>query len=70
MHAQDPGPRPSDASQASRERLRALEKRYGRILNIHGEIAHSPLVLSAYMAVNAAIAEHGRFEAPTREAIL
>lgn len=44
-----------DAPQASHEHLRTLEKRYRRILNIHGEMAHSPLVLSAYTAVNAAI---------------
>jgi len=32
-------------------------------------MAHSPLVLTAYTAVNAAIAEHGRFDPATREAI-
>jgi AhpD family alkylhydroperoxidase len=58
-----------DAPQASVETLRKLEKHYGMVLNIHGEMAHSPLVLAAYEGINAAIAEQGTFDATTTEAI-
>lgn len=57
------------APAASEETLRGLEKRFGRVLNIHGEMAHSPVVLATYAAINTAIAEHGTFDARTREAI-
>jgi hypothetical protein len=30
----------------SRDALKHLEGRYGRVLNIHGEMAHSPAVLT------------------------
>ncbi|MEE4540594.1 carboxymuconolactone decarboxylase family protein [Streptomyces sp. V4-01] len=58
-----------NAPAASQETLRHLEKRFGKVLNIHGEMAHSPVVLAVYAAVNEAIAEHGTFDARTREAI-
>jgi AhpD family alkylhydroperoxidase len=58
-----------NAPAASRETLRQLEKRFGRVLNIHGEMAHSPVVLATYAAVNAAVAEHGTLDARTREAV-
>ncbi|MFD3658562.1 carboxymuconolactone decarboxylase family protein [Streptomyces sp. 24-1644] len=57
------------APAAGGEILRRLEKRYGRVLNIHGGMAHSPVVLEAYAAITGAIAEHGTFDARTREAI-
>lgn len=57
------------APEAGQETLRRLEKRFGRVLNIHGGMARSPLVLAAYAAIQAAIAEHGTFDARTREAI-
>jgi AhpD family alkylhydroperoxidase len=57
------------APAASEETLRRLEKRFGRVLNIHGEMAHSPVVLATYAAMNAAVAEHATFDARTREAI-
>ncbi len=57
------------APAASEETLRGLEKRFGRVLNIHGGMAHSPLVLAAYSGIQAAIAEHGTFDARTREAV-
>jgi AhpD family alkylhydroperoxidase len=58
-----------DAPAASEETLRILEKRFGKVLNIHGGMAHSPLVLQTYAAIQAAIAEHSTFDARTREAI-
>lgn len=57
------------APAASTETLRRLEKRFGKVLNIHGGMAHSPVVLETYAAINAAISEHGTFDARTREAI-
>jgi alkylhydroperoxidase family enzyme len=39
------------------------------VLNIHGEMAHSPVVLAVYAGMQAAIAEHGGFDARMREAI-
>jgi uncharacterized peroxidase-related enzyme len=58
-----------NAPAASGETLRHLEKRFGKVLNIHGGMAHSPVVLETYAAINAAIAEHSTLDAPTREAI-
>jgi uncharacterized peroxidase-related enzyme len=59
----------ADAPEAAREPLRALEKKYGRVPNIHGEMAHAPVVLAAYQGIQQAIAEHGTFDPRTREAI-
>lgn len=57
------------APEAGREALRALEKKMGKVLNIHGEMAHSPVVIATYTAMQQAIADHGTFDARTREAI-
>jgi AhpD family alkylhydroperoxidase len=46
--------------------LQALAKRTGKVLNIHGEMAHSPVVITAYAGIADAIAEHGSFDARTR----
>ena len=58
-----------DAPEAAREPLQRLQARFGRVLNIHGEMAHAPVVLAAYTGIQQAIAEHGSFDARTREAI-
>lgn len=58
-----------DAPATSREALRNLEAKVGKVLNIYGEMAHSPVVLAAYTGIQQAIAEHGSFDARTREAI-
>lgn len=57
------------APEASRTELKELESKFGKVLNIHGEMAHSPVVLQAYVAVQQVIAEHGTFDGRTREAI-
>jgi AhpD family alkylhydroperoxidase len=57
------------ALKASRDLLTALKERYGKVLNIYGEMAHAPVVPAAYSGIQAAIAEHGSFDARTREAI-
>ncbi|WP_434594086.1 hypothetical protein [Streptomyces sp. A5-4] len=56
------------APEQSCEALRVLEKRFGKLLDIHAEMAHSPVVLTAYAAMSDAIAEHGTFDARAREA--
>lgn len=58
-----------DAPTASRPALAALGQKMGRVLNIHAEMAHAPVVLAAYAGMQQAIAEHGSFDACTREAI-
>jgi AhpD family alkylhydroperoxidase len=54
---------------ASREALRRLQQRHGRLLNIHAEMAHAPVVLETYVAMTAAIARHGSFDPRTRQAV-
>ncbi len=58
-----------DAPEQSREALRGLKRRMGRLLNSHAEMAHAPVVLAAYEGIQQAIAAHGSFDAKTREAI-
>ncbi len=59
----------ADAPESTRDELKKLEAKYGKVLNIHGEMAHSPAVLHAYVALQDVLREHGTFDAPTREAI-
>jgi AhpD family alkylhydroperoxidase len=57
------------APEGSRDPLKALEAKFGKVLNIHGEMAHSPVVLQSYAALQGVIADYGTFDARTREAI-
>ncbi|WP_434614603.1 carboxymuconolactone decarboxylase family protein [Arthrobacter sp. A5] len=57
------------APEASQETARKLERKMGKLLNIHAGMAHSPAVIASYTGMNAAIAAHGTFNARTREAI-
>ncbi len=57
---------PEDSQQ---EPLKALEAKFGKVLNIHGEMAHSPVVIQAYAALQQVITDHGTFDPRTREAI-
>lgn len=57
------------APEASRSALAELEKKFGKVLNIHGEMAHSPALLAAYAGMRQGLAEHGTFDARTKEAI-
>lgn len=59
----------ASAPEASRDVLKALEAKYGKVLNIHGEMAHSPAVLHAYVAIQDVLREHATIDAKTREAI-
>lgn len=58
-----------DAPDSSRDALRQLESKYGKVLNIHGEMAHAPAVLHSYVALQEVIAEHATLDGRTREAI-
>ena len=58
-----------DAPQASQASLEAVRRKLGTVLNIAGEMAHSPVVIAMYNAMNDAIGEHATFDTPTREAI-
>ncbi len=60
---------PDSAPESSRDELKALEATFGKVLNIHGEMAHSPAVLQSYVAIQQVIADYGSFDGRTREAI-
>ena len=53
----------------SRDALASLKNQLGKVLNIHGAMAHSPVVLQSFMALQHTIADHGTFDPRTREAI-
>ena len=57
------------APAASRDTLKGLEAQFGKVLNIHGAMAHSPVVLDAYASLQHSISELGTFDGKTREAI-
>jgi AhpD family alkylhydroperoxidase len=57
------------APEGSRDVLKALEAKFGKVLNIHGEMAHSPVVLQSYAALESVITDYGTLDARTREAI-
>lgn len=57
------------APENSRAELKDLESKFGKVLNIHGEMAHSPVVLQSYIALQQVIADYGTFDGRTREAI-
>ena len=57
------------APEASRDALKALEAKVGKVLNSYGGMAHSPAVLHASIALNGAINEHSSLDPATREAI-
>jgi AhpD family alkylhydroperoxidase len=57
------------APEQTRPTLEQLRAQMGKLLNIHAEMAHSPVVLAAYAGIQDAIAQHGSFDAATREAI-
>ncbi|GAB3272415.1 carboxymuconolactone decarboxylase family protein [Sinomonas notoginsengisoli] len=58
-----------NAPETSRPYAEKLERRMGRLMNIHAEMAHAPAVIAAYSGIQKAIAEHGTFDARIKEAI-
>ncbi|MDT0261502.1 carboxymuconolactone decarboxylase family protein [Jatrophihabitans lederbergiae] len=57
------------APEQTRPTLERLTRRTGKLLNIHAEMAHAPVVLAAYAGITEALAEQSSFDARTREAI-
>ena len=53
----------ADAPEESRDALKALEAKFGKVLNIDGEMAHAPVVLQGYFSLQQAIADLGTFDA-------
>ncbi|MFI7482088.1 carboxymuconolactone decarboxylase family protein [Kocuria sp. M1R5S2] len=62
-HTVDSAPEPV------REELSALKEQFGKVLNIHGAMAHSPVVLQSYVALQQVIGDYGTFDAATRESV-
>ncbi len=58
-----------NAPEATRPELGALAQQFGKVLNIHGAMAHSPVVLQTYVAFQQVIGDYGTFDGRTREAI-
>jgi hypothetical protein len=42
----------------------------GRLLNMHAQMAHAPVVLDAYVSIRQALAKHGTLEPPLRAALM
>ncbi len=57
------------APEESRVALKSLQEQFGKVLNIHGGMAHSPVVLQSYLALQQVIGDYGSFDARTRESI-
>lgn len=57
------------APAASRDTLKQLEASYGQVLNIFGEMAHSPAVLNAFAAFERALAEDGTLTEADKQAV-
>lgn len=53
----------------SRPYVEAIEKRMGRLPNIHANMASSPAVIAAYAGLTGGVAKHATFDTRTREAI-
>lgn len=57
------------APKQTRKTLERLSRRSAKLLNIHAEMAHAPVVLAAYMGLSEAVASHGTFSPAVKEAI-
>jgi uncharacterized peroxidase-related enzyme len=57
------------APEGSRDALKALEAKFGKVLNIHGAMAHSPAVLETYAAIQSALQDKGTLNAKLREVV-
>jgi hypothetical protein len=40
-----------NAPEESRDALKGLKAKLGKVFNVHGEMAHSPAVLQAYLGI-------------------
>lgn len=53
----------------SHDTLKQLEAKNGKVLNIFGEMAHSPAVLNAFAAFEAALTDHGTLTEADKQAV-
>jgi AhpD family alkylhydroperoxidase len=58
-----------NAPETVRPELAVLAQQFGKVLNIHGAMAYSPVVIHAYVAFQQVIVDYGTFDSRTREAI-
>ncbi len=59
----------ANAPENSREIAVKLEKKVGKLLNIHAGMARAPAVIGAHNGISETIAAHGTFDARSRETI-
>ena len=64
-----PSTRSTARRKAAATTSKALESRYGKVLNIFGEMAHAPAVIGLFAAAEGTIAERTSLDRKTREAI-
>ncbi len=64
-----PAHTPHSAPEVNTTTLEGLRRRYGKVLNIHAAMAHSPAVLQSYAAFEQALDVHSSYDERTREAI-
>jgi uncharacterized peroxidase-related enzyme len=57
------------APEGSREGLKLLHDRMGKILNVQGGMAHAPVALKTYLAFKDILHNEGSFDARTEQAI-
>ncbi len=57
------------APSASQDLLKGLKEKHGKILNIHGEMAHAPAAISLYVSAEDAISGQTSLDLATRKAI-
>jgi AhpD family alkylhydroperoxidase len=57
------------APSESTDQLKQLEERYGKVLNIHGEMAHAPALIDLFISAEEAIAANTSLDRRTRDAI-
>jgi AhpD family alkylhydroperoxidase len=55
--------------EGSRDALKSLDAKFGKVLNIHGAMAHSPAVLETYVAIQAAPQDKGTLDKRLREVV-
>lgn len=57
------------APEESLDALKQVAAKYGKVINIFGEMAHAPALLGLYVAAESTIAEHTSLDEATRQAI-
>lgn len=57
------------APSASQDLLKGLKEKHGKVLNIHGEMAHAPAVIDLYVSAENTISEKTSLDQATRKAI-